>query len=162
MRAIEMLKSNDPIPEERVRVFELSIGADLPSDYHNWILASNGGIPSGSNNFIHRDRFDPPLRSSVGVQWFLSLDEIADARKTYGHRIESDLIPIAEDGDGNLVCIALFGEERGRVFFWDHELEPAAFELLGETSYISNVTKIADDFSDFLNKLGNSPGFPAE
>lgn len=78
----------------------------------------------------------------------------------YGRRIPSELIPIAEDGDGNVVCVALFGEFRGAIYFWDHEVEPAALGLLGESSFIDNVRKIAVDFSEFLEELDKEPGYP--
>ena len=162
MRNIEMLSSNGPVDDERIRLFELTLGVELPSSYRNWMCLNNGGYPSRSNNFIQKDRFEPPLRCSVGIESFLSLHEIPEARNVYRNRISSDLMPIADDGDGNYLCIAILGEERGAVFFWDHECESAAFELLGENAYSENKRKIAENFDELLMRLEREPGYADE
>ena len=73
-------------------------------------------------------------------------------RKTFTDRMPKRLVPIASDSFGNQICIAVSGDDRGSIFFWDHEKE--ADEGEGESpETIGNVTLIADSFSAFLDLL---------
>jgi|GEM_PF-4314562 len=54
-----------------------------------------------------------------------------------GGELTSDLIPIARDQGGNMICLGVAGERLGQVFFIDHE-DP---EIEGP---------IADDLDEFL------------
>ncbi len=69
--------------------------------------------------------------------------------KNYSGRIPNSFFPIAYDSCGNLICIPVKGPDRGKVYFWDHEMEAADDE---EPSY-DNLTLIADSFEDFFNSL---------
>jgi len=64
-------------------------------------------------------------------------------------RIPSNFIPIASDVYGNRILLAVKNPDRGKIFFWDHELEADD----GEVPDYSNLTLIAPDFQTFLNSL---------
>jgi hypothetical protein len=61
-------------------------------------------------------------------------------------RIARDLLPIACDGSGNIICIALSGGDRGTIYFWDwyEEDVPPSYE---------NVYFLAGSFDLFLERL---------
>lgn len=68
--------------------------------------------------------------------------------KTYSARIPDNMFPIANDDLGNLILVVK-RPERGKVYFWDHEMEVAE----GEIPDYSNLTLISDSFDDFINSL---------
>ena len=51
---------------------------------------------------------------------------------------DKDLLPIADDPFGNLICYKFTGEN-GRIVFWDHETD--------------EIDDVADSFSELLSKL---------
>ncbi|HSI85789.1 MAG: SMI1/KNR4 family protein [Candidatus Methylacidiphilales bacterium] len=158
MKTIEMLRANPAASEDALRILEHTFGAELPADYRAWLQECNGGWPDNLNNWID-DSAIPGVPNCIGVQDFLSTDRIISTHREYGGRIPRYLLPIGDDGDGNYVCLGILGESRGGIYYWDHENEPAAFELLEEklSSEHTNIHFIAKSFSDFAEKLGPSP-----
>ena len=55
-------------------------------------------------------------------------------------------MPIARDPGGNQILLAFAGPNEGKVYFWDHEEEPAM------PNY-SNCHLIADSFREFIEGL---------
>jgi hypothetical protein len=65
------------------------------------------------------------------------------------------------------ICLAITGEDRGRVFFWDHENERcerdywdshgASVPVPREFLY-GNVYLVATDFIDFLKRIVKDKG----
>jgi hypothetical protein len=76
--------------------------------------------------------------------------------QTHHNRIPDSLLPIADDGLGNKFCIGIKGENRGKIFFWDHELErnaiitPSANDV---QDYWDNITFVCDNFEQFIDRL---------
>lgn len=71
----------------------------------------------------------------------------------YRGRIPPNLLPIAHDPFGNLICLSVAGQDRGKVYFWDHEVEVRE----GEIPSYRNVSFIADNFESFLDGLTTWP-----
>ena len=109
------------------------------------------------NNYIPRERI-PTQPVSVLVDEFYGLIGILKTSADYEDRIPKEMIPIARDGDGNLLLITLSGSKAGQIYFWDHEMEPKAFRLLGLVFGNTNLIKLADTFSSFLELLEPTPG----
>jgi hypothetical protein len=61
------------------------------------------------------------------------------------------MFPISYDSFGNLILIAIKNADRGKIYFWDHEME--ADPNQGEVPDYSNLTLIADSFDEFINSL---------
>lgn len=61
-------------------------------------------------------------------------------------RVPANLIPIACDGSGDLICLALFGPDTGQVVFWDY------LDERDEPTY-ENVYRVADSFSEFIASI---------
>lgn len=92
------------------------------------------------------------------VHWFLSIHDgeysnLERNVRSLSERIPPDTIPIADDPFGNVIVIGLQGDQRGKVYFWDHEEEPE------DQPDWSNVDLIADSFDHFMAGLRPSrPG----
>ena len=88
------------------------------------------------------------------VGWFLGIQqgEYDDLRKhleVFRDRVPPKLLPIARDPGGNLICIAVSGPARGKVYFWDHEEEVEE----GETPDYRNISLITHSFEGILRSL---------
>ena len=136
-----------PLTEDRLRSAERQLGLELPDSYRRFLLAANGGRPKPS-------RFALPDGRRDSVDWFLGIhdgegDNLVGYASTYRDRVPSDLLPIAHDPGGNLVCLGVAGTRLGQVFFWDHEREAEE----GEPATYENVVLLAPDLDTFLDAL---------
>ena len=149
---IELIKTGIPINENDVGLFEKEIGHELPSFYRDYLIQFNGGKPA-------HPFFDVPtwqFKISL-IQEFKGLDSNyigVDLREI--HLIKGDIFPsgfiaIGKDPGGNLILISLEGNTRGKIYFWDHELQPQdQLESLDE--YV-NLHPLADSFEQFILSL---------
>lgn len=149
--AIKLTKSGPRIEEATVLRFESELGTHLPGDYRAFLLQHNGGVPETND-------FDLPSGGGSGVNLFYGLSGLTDPvqpsdlraeRKRMVGRVPGHILPIGDAEGGNLVCISLSGQDRGAVYFWDHEEEAEEEE---SPSY-QNLFKLADNFSDFWKNL---------
>lgn len=64
----------------------------------------------------------------------------------FSGRIPSNLVPIACEDEGNIICLEVGSNNCGKVYYWDHNRETSlpSFE---------NVDEIADSFDRFINGL---------
>lgn len=139
-----------PLSKEQIEVVEKRMGIRLPDDYKEFLMQFNGGQPEPATfDFTGVDGCE---NDSV-VNNFLSIHdgkednfEIDYFFYTKNKRIPDNVAPIARDPAGNLICICLSGSNRGKIYFWDHELE---FEKPGP----SNLAYIAKSFSEFFSML---------
>ncbi len=89
------------------------------------------------------------------------MNNIGKIIKQYYERVPNSLIPIADDGLGNLVCIGVKDEYRGKIYFWNHEDELMAHVMLNEKEYLdisidnywNNIFLIAESFLDFIKSF---------
>lgn len=134
----------EPTDEAAIAAFEASRGFPLPSDYREFLLTTNGGKPEpGAFQLALRSG---PYTDSV-VHWFHALGhDLESTADEMARRVPPELLPIASDPGGNLVCLGVAGDARGKVYFWDHEHEryPTGW---------SNVDLVADSFNAFLRGL---------
>ena len=68
-----------------------------------------------------------------------------------GDRHTNDSFPIASDDYGNSICLIVKGPNRGKIYFWDHEMEADTDQ--GEVADYSNMTLISDSFNEFIECL---------
>lgn len=144
--------SDGPADPARVAALEASLGVPLPDDYRQFLLAHNGGRPKPAK-FVFARRTGPYTDSLV--DWFLALydgehSNLETVRGWLRGRIPPGLLPIAIDPFGNFVLLGLAGAAggaAGKVYFWDHEEEPA------QQPDWSNIDLVADSFDAFLAGL---------
>lgn len=173
MKVLNMICRMPPTSPEAVRRLEEAIHIRFPEDYRNFLLMYNGGGPDEANYC-----FPKPVGTQPGVTislffpvegWRITIEEEVE---NYKGRVPRSLLPFGSDDSGNLFCLGLEGKSRGKVFFWDHEQEKAAFELVGESipgdehqenfisdgdDYTRNVFFVANSFEEFINNLTSFP-----
>ncbi len=147
MKIIEPLTDERPT-EDAIRTFESTLGCSLPEPYRQFLIEKNGGRPHPSA-FTFCTRTGE--RGDSLVDWFYTLSpddayNLYDNLQIYRGRIPEGLLPIACDPLGNQLLIGV-KDKRGRVFFWDHELENSS------KSIWDNVSFVARSFDEFINIL---------
>lgn len=122
---------------ERLAAFEKHLGTQLPEPYRAHLLAHNGGYVDGAREICE-------LHHVYGIHDGPKWARFPDSRAIYGGLVPRNLLPIADDPGGNLLCIVVDGSNRGAVCFWDHERagNPA-----------DSVRELAPDFGAFLRGL---------
>ena len=137
-------EAGPPAPPEVIRDTESRLGVTLPDDYRTFLERQNGGEPEP--NFLESGE-------GIGgahVRYFLSagpneiegVDDLESTASLYWgpeHQLDPSVLPIGEDAFGNLICLAVSGEDYGAVFIWDHE-DGAS-------------TRASDSFSEFFERL---------
>jgi cell wall assembly regulator SMI1 len=129
---------------------EQRLGFIFPTDYREFLLRQNGGRPTPSE-FAFTDPDGDPSDSLVDFFYSIydgTLNNLELKHRTFtlGERMPPNIVPIANDPFGNQICMSVAGDDVGRVYFWDHELET------GEPTY-ENMSLIANSFTEFLSSL---------
>ncbi len=132
--------------------FEARIGVKLPKDYEEFLLENNGGKPVPDFFWI------VPQKDGSRMNQFYGLHEEAKifslntctSEKRYG--IPASMLPIGDDGLGNSICMGVLPDNKGNIFFLDHDEHP-----YDNPNSMVGITKLADSFTDFLNKFEESP-----
>jgi hypothetical protein len=142
--------AKNKLDEAKLINFEKHIKTRLPDEYRKFLLTYNGGYPEPDGFMYIRNN----IKYTSNVDFFLSLDgdeddDIYDFIETYRNRIPPELLPIAYDSSGNLICIAILGDHIGTIYFWDHEEEYEEGEIPG----YKNVFMVQPSFNKFLNNL---------
>ena len=119
--------------EDSIAVFEQVIGCEIPTDIKVCVINNNGGRPT-------RKVFDTDLSKERVIKSLLSyntddLETVFDAYSVISTESKS-LVPIASDPAGNYIC---FEKYTKAIVLWLHET--------------NGVEKIANSFTEFLNKL---------
>lgn len=153
MADIPISDSEQTLNEEDIRQTERDLGTALPPEYRHFLLQHNGGRPE-RNYFQIEDGNGDSL-----IDWFLCIrpgdaNDLASVVRMFQNRVPRTLLPIARDPFGNLICIAVSGENVGKVYFWDHEEEVAE----GEIPDYRNLHLVSESFDRFLEGLTPLPG----
>jgi hypothetical protein len=138
--------------EDLLLNFETQVGVNLPEDYRKFLLNYNGGRPIPDFFWIE-DQKD----GSCVYEFYGLYSEIGPYSINYYYGndlygIPSSMIPIADDGTGNNICMGVYSDNLGEIFFLDHELHP-----FHDANSMIGISKIADSFTDFLRNLETSP-----
>lgn len=155
MTNITILESKIQLHEEDILQLESQLGLSLPSDYRTFLLHHNGGHPE-PNAF--RSKTILPGGEYDILAWFFCLqdgdmNDIRTVHNIFQGRIPPNLLPIAEDPFGNLICLSSSGRDEGKILFWDHEQEIPE----GLIPDYRNIYLIADSFDELVNGLISLP-----
>lgn len=139
----------------QIREVEALVELDFPELYVEHLLKFNGG-QCEPNVFSFEEE---GLVTESCVDWFLAIyngeyDNLIAYIKGYKieeKRLPWHIVPIAHDPGGNLICISCEGNDRGYVYFWNHEKE-VDYAKSSDEDY-SNLYLIADNFNSFLESL---------
>jgi hypothetical protein len=149
---INMSRTGIKISAEELKQFEHEIGYKLTESYRNFLLAYNGGEPEPYHFFIPSWHYNASL-----IQELKGIDSESvdlDLRKI--HDIKKDILPegfiiIGSDPGGNQILIGLAGENRGKIYFWDHEQQPD--DRLPALEDYRNIHFVANSFEEFITSL---------
>ena len=144
-----IVDSEKSVGVEALKVFESFLGAKLPKEYFEHLLNYNGGYPQpDAFNFL-----DGGTASSVQEFYKLNskdaYNDLIQNYKMFQDRIPTELIAVGCDPGGNQICLAINGQDFGKVLFWDHEFEADN----GETPTYENIRLISKNFNSFLESL---------
>lgn len=148
---MKLKKRNENLSEKILHAIEeLWEICELPQGYRKFLLECNAGTPE-KGSFIFKDESDGSCVSKFfgfikGYNSNLLLKQ-----KYAGDRVPQNMLPIADDVYGNLILLSIKGADRGKIYFWDHEMEADAAQ--GEVPDYSNLTLISDSFDEFINSL---------
>ena len=152
---MKLLNSAEPILREDVLEFGNYLSVKLPEDYIEFIVNANGGTPELDMLYDFYDEVSEQENTSV-IRRFFSVISNAECEKNnikfiYNvmRRVEIipfDMIPIADDPTGNVICISLSQDDYGAVYYLNHEFEDS------DTGYLMK-SKITDSFKEFIEKL---------
>ena len=148
---LEMTNTHGPLDENCLRALEQIWCFQLPKEYRSFLLKYNGGEPSLSF-FKYKNKKDDG--SVVDTFFGIYKDDnynLLNKVIEIGDRHTSDSFPIASDVFGNRICIIVKGPNRGKIYFWDHEMEADTDQ--GEIADYSNMTLISDSFNEFIDGL---------
>ena len=144
----KMTESGPPLTEADVEWLEREIGIRLPGVYRAFLLKYNGGRPSPSKFPIQGFANNP----FGNIKIFYAIDDPIESCNLsweydmFAGRVPANLLAIASDDFGDLICLSLFGPDAGSVVFWDYVNEPE------EPTY-ANVYPVADSFEEFLEGI---------
>ncbi len=137
-------------PAQHAEELERAYG-DLTVDYRYFL------VHYGSSTFKSIVSFNPlekvPVaggdgRLNVGLFYGFSDDDndIRNQIRRYQDRLPDGFLPIADAPFGDQIFIALSGERKGKIYFWDHEAatDPGVF-------------LVADSFMSFLESFQIEP-----
>ncbi len=143
--------------EEKIAAFENKHGIKLPEQYRNFLLKYNGGITPETEFKYKRTSSD--IRAFYGIGENIDYYSFENVFETVlkgilplSAFIEKGILPIAEDSWGNYITIGIDDENRGKVFFCDHE-KGMKIKLLTESFYdfIQKCNSTEFDSSDVLS-----------
>lgn len=141
----EMQSPGRAVNERDVAELERLVGRRLPDDYRRFLLANNGGMPVPDAFPIQgfQEEEEGEIQVFFGIEREVESSDLAWNFKTFKGRVPSNLLPIACNSGGDLICLSL---EDDAVFFWDSMDERDA------PSY-ENVYKISEAFGDFVDSI---------
>jgi hypothetical protein len=149
-----MISSHGPLDEKILKTIEQFLKFKFPKGYREFLLKFNGGEPE-------KDIFDLGEGGLCDVNYLLGFipdeyENILVCYRAFRSRIPKNTFPIGRDSCGNLILISVKMADRGKIYFWDHEMECGE----GNTPDYSNMTLIADSFDEFFNNLKSEDDIP--
>ena len=143
--------------DEQFKKVEEQIGVTLPADYASFLVEYGGTTLDGGDEYVAFPYLEEYPRGKIGLlNVFFGIIpgngyDIVDNYLAYKGRMPFNLLPIANDPGGNVICLAIYGEDEGKVYFWDHEEEDVVDEGIEPSR--DNLYLVAHSFEEFINSL---------
>lgn len=150
MRVLDPIVDTPRLTEESLQAIENRYSCQLPRDYREFLLSSNGAFPTPDCATFDEDGRTTASdvyclfaigddRSSLSMEWH---------QETFSHRLPENTLPIGRDSGGNLWLLSLRDGSAGAIFFWDH----GSYDTFDESD-LDNWPKVASSFKEFLGNL---------
>lgn len=137
-----------PIDLNRLNAVEKQMGVEFPEGYRRFLLAYNGGQPNPADFTAVEAGETVWMR----IHCFHGVDDDVEGCDLLWNfrilkgRLPDNVISIASDEVGNDFCLDLRQQGRGRVLFWNHELEAAGPDVALQVC-------VANSFEEWLDQL---------
>ncbi len=133
--------------------FEQQRNIVLPDAYKRFLVATNGGVPIVSLFPIKGREYSPfdNVQAFLGIGVPIPTSELAYAYDLYVGGFPFGIVPIANQDEGNYVCLDLRGGKE-KVVFWDKR----HFWSTGEWRE-QDLYDVAGSFDEFLTLLRPNP-----
>src|SRR5436853_6716691 len=107
-----------PLTSIDLATLERELGVKLPGDYHSFLLANNGGMPSPGFIDVQGAPGSPTdIQVFFGVDRSVGSSSLTWNRRAFQGRIPDRLLPIACDSGGNLFCVSVSGPATGEISY---------------------------------------------
>lgn len=127
------------VGREQIVKVQKEIDVEFPKEYFDFLVDQNGGYPVKCE-FELPDKTDKSI-----VNMFYPIGEMKTNLKRRNRlRLHPDFIAIGNDSGGNQILLGVSGDEIGRVYFWEHDVDP---EEENPMHFLAN------SFNDFLKML---------
>ncbi len=143
IRELEWFETPVTSSEEEVSKIETQLGVNFPDDYRQFLMVNGGGSPVETDFVIDEPR--GPFDASVGIFLHAGSGEygIAPTLKNLESRRVSGLVPVAESGGGDFVCLDYREGLTPSISYWHH----------GRYGLNDEVVAVSRTFAEFLNLL---------
>jgi hypothetical protein len=134
-------------------ILSQKLGRSIPADLKDFLLKYNGGQPE--HDLFKGTLPDGTTPFEIYVNCFLGIDpkdlasDIFANKAMFNGRIPHDLLPIAHDGIGNVVCIVLDGDLTGKICVWWHDVPTNE----NGTAGYPNIDVVCNSLPEFLSGL---------
>ena len=134
-----------PLSEDDLEQLEDRIGHDFPDDYRAFLREF------GACDFEEYAVL-PTEGGGIFPGTFFGKD-LGNAIKEFGERLPRLIVPINDDGAGNLICLSLRSDSLGAVYFqshsvgWDDTLDDV------DAAKFATLVRVAPDFGTFICEL---------
>lgn len=137
--------SYESLTLEQIEQFELGHNVRFTKQYKKFLLEFNGGFAVPNIFKISNEQGESVLNVFYGIGDMY--DNLEDFLDIYDDRLPKGFIPIADDSNGNLICLGTNEYYYETIYFWDHEEEPE------DSENMSNMYFLANNIYEFLDKL---------
>lgn len=129
--------------EARFKSFSKWLDKELPTEYIEYLRVFNGGKVLPDCFDINESEGATRISAFYGLHNGPDFNRLDNVNFVFRGRIPRDSIAIASDTVGNQVCIKLEGDQKGDIYFWDHEQESSQ----------EGFVKVSSSLRGFLDKL---------
>ena len=127
----------EPIAAETLEMIEATTGGALP-EVVRWLFTRFGGSRFDDSTYYN----DRRRHSKALFGWFLDTAELTEAFERTRGSMPDDMVPLANDGHGNFVCVGVGPQNAGVVSFY-----------LPRLSTERRHYQLASSVEDFLRSL---------
>lgn len=152
---MNLYDEGENLTKEQINDYEKILDIQLPMNYIEFILESNGGMPEEDLVFDFYDIVEKNNNTTDIREFYVFYDEdetaFDDIIKVNNNIRVEKLLPnncfvITDDSAGNPICIKTSGEDEGNVYFCNQDFEDE------DTGYLA-MSKVADSFKEFVEKI---------
>lgn len=142
-------EEHEPLNVDDLKYFDEE-NVEIPDDYKKFLIKYNGGRPE-NDHIDFKEGNNGTLLNCIFGFTKERYGSFVRYQGVYAGRIPRNTLAIASDAGGNLIIMSVSGDDYGKIYFWDHEME---FNEGEEPDY-SNLTLVADSFEEFISNLKN-------